>query len=223
MKRKALGLTFIKFDLPPPAVREDARRAGRPGDRARILAVQAVVRPRPRRRRAHQRGRASSSASTITRAVREAVGDDISLCTDHFGEGFCTADEVIRIGKALEPFNLAWIEDPLPWTDIAGHKKVADALLTPIAAGEDWYAWDGFREAIETRAVDIIHPDLLSSGGLMETKRIADHAERFNIPTALHACCSPIGFMANVHSAPRSRASSPSSTTASTCPSCASS
>ena len=33
----------------------------------------------------------------------------------------------------------------------------------------------------------------------METKRIADHAERFNIPTALHACCSPIGFMANVH------------------------
>ncbi len=87
----------------------------------------------------------------------------------------------------------------MPWRDIAGHKKVADALLTPVAAGEDLYLWEGFREAIETRAFDIIHPDMLSSGGLMETKRIADHAERFGIPTALHACCSPVGFMANVH------------------------
>ena len=74
-----------------------------------------------------------------------------------------------------------------------------DALLTPVAAGEDLYLWEGFREAIETRAFDIIHPDMLSSGGLSETKRIADHAERFGIPTALHACCSPVGFMANVH------------------------
>ena len=157
-----------------------------------------MVRPRARGGRPHQPGRVELCVE-ITRAIREAVGDGISLCTDHFGEGFCTADEAIKIGRALEPFNLAWIEDPLPWTDIPGHKKVADALLTPVAAGEDWYAWDGFREAIETRAVDIIHPDMLSSGGLIETKRIADHAERYNIPTALHACCSPVGFMANVH------------------------
>jgi L-alanine-DL-glutamate epimerase-like enolase superfamily enzyme len=76
---------------------------------------------------------------------------------------------------------------------------VADALLTPVAAGEDLYLWEGFREAVETRALDIIHPDMLSSGGFLETKRIADHAERFGIPTALHACCSPVGFMANIH------------------------
>ena len=131
--------------------------------------------------------------------MRAAAGDEISLCVDHFGEGFVTADEAIRIGHALEPCNLAWIEDPLPWTDIANHKKVADALLTPVAAGEDLYLWEGFREAIETRAFDIIHPDMLTSGGLTETKRIADHAERFGIPTALHACCSPVGFMANIH------------------------
>lgn len=48
-----------------------------------------------------------------------------------------TADEAIRLDRALEPFNLAWIEDPLPWTDNAGHRRVADALLTPVAAGED--------------------------------------------------------------------------------------
>ena len=198
MRRKALGLTFIKFDLPPRLFEKT------PG----ALVGQATRHEYPQYKQWFAPGRGAGARISeagielcvdITRAVREAVGDEISLCTDHFGEGFCTADEAIRIGQALEPFNLAWIEDPLPWTDIPGHKKVADAILTPVAAGEDWYAWDGFREAIETRAVDIIHPDMLSSGGLMETKRIADHAERFNIPTALHACCSPVGFMANVH------------------------
>lgn len=198
MKRKALGLTFIKFDLPPRLFEKT------PG----ALVGQATAHEYWQYKQWFAPGRGPGArigergvelCVEITRAVREAVGDGISLCTDHFGEGFCTADEAIKVGRALEPFNLAWIEDPLPWTDIPGHKKVADALLTPVAAGEDWYAWDGFREAIETRAVDIIHPDMLSSGGLTETKRIADHAERFNIPTALHACCSPIGFMANVH------------------------
>jgi L-alanine-DL-glutamate epimerase-like enolase superfamily enzyme len=198
MRRKTLGLTFIKYDLPPRLFEQ------MPG----ALIGQATRHEYPQYKQWYAPGRGAGSRISeagietcidITRAVREAVGDEISLCTDHFGEGFCTADEAIKIGHALEPFNLAWIEDPLPWTDIAGHKKVADAVLTPVAAGEDWYAWDGFREAIETRAVDIIHPDMLSSGGLIETKRIADHAERFGIPTALHACCSPVGFMANVH------------------------
>ena len=71
----------------------------------------------------------------------------------------------------------------------------------PIAAGEELYLWDGFRELIEQRAVDILHPDLLTSGGMLETKRIADYGERYGLPTALHCAGSPIGFMANVHCA----------------------
>ncbi|HEY4198975.1 MAG TPA: mandelate racemase/muconate lactonizing enzyme family protein [Devosiaceae bacterium] len=197
-QRQALGLTFIKFDLPPRLFDKT------PG----ALIGQATKYEYEQYKQWYVPGRGAGArlseagidfASDICAAVREAVGDEISLCTDHFGEGYVTADEAIRLGHALERHNLAWIEDPMPWTDIANHKKVSDALLTPVAAGEDWYAWEGFREAIETRAVDIIHPDMLSSGGLTETKRIADHAERFGIPTALHACCSPVGFMANVH------------------------
>lgn len=135
----------------------------------------------------------------IVRAVRAEVGNEVSLCVDHFGEGYVTADEAIRLGRALEPFNLAWIEDPVIWHDIKGHKKVADALLTPVAGGEDLYLLDGFREAIETQAFDVLHPDLLTSGGMLETKRIADYGAQYGLPTALHSCCSPIGFMANVH------------------------
>jgi L-alanine-DL-glutamate epimerase-like enolase superfamily enzyme len=198
LSRKRMGLTFIKFDLSPRMFEAV------PG----ALIGQATKHEYPQFRQRYVPGRGAGArisergvelAAEVARSVREAVGPEISLCTDHFGEGFVTADEAIRIGQALEPYNLAWIEDPMPWADIANHKKVSDALLTPVAAGEDWYLWEGFREPIETHAVDIIHPDMLTSGGLTETKKIADHAERYGIPTALHACCSPIAMMANVH------------------------
>jgi len=87
----------------------------------------------------------------------------------------------------------------MPWHDIDGHLEVTRAINVPTAAGEELYLWDGFREMIEKRAVDIIHPDLLTSGGMLETKRIADYAERYGIPTALHFAGSPIACMANVH------------------------
>jgi L-alanine-DL-glutamate epimerase-like enolase superfamily enzyme len=54
---------------------------------------------------------------------------------------------------------------------------------------------------IERRAIDIIQPDLLTSGGMLETKRIADYAESYGLPTVLHFAGSPIAFMANVHAA----------------------
>lgn len=197
-QRQGLGLSFIKFDLAAHLFE------GTPG----ALVGTATEHEYAQYRQWYVPGSGPGAriseaglelAAGICAAVRGAVGDGVSLCTDHFGEGFVTADEAIRIGRAVEPYNLAWIEDPLAWTDIAGHKKVADALVTPVAAGEDLYLFEGFREAIEMRAFDIIHPDMLSSGGLSETKKIADHAERHGIPTALHACCSPVGFMANVH------------------------
>jgi L-alanine-DL-glutamate epimerase-like enolase superfamily enzyme len=198
LKRRDMGLTFIKFDLPARLFRDN------PG----ALVGSATQHEYPQNNQWYAPGRGPgariSSAglelvANVCSAVRDAVGPEVSLCVDHFGEGLVTADEAIRIGQAVEPYNLAFVEDVLPWTDIKGHKKVADAINTPVAAGEDLYLFDGFREAIESRAFDVIHPDMLTSGGLMETKRIADHAERHGIPTALHACCSPVGFMANVH------------------------
>jgi L-alanine-DL-glutamate epimerase-like enolase superfamily enzyme len=200
--RRDRGLSWIKFDLRPslfetgdsPLIGHDAKYD--------------LDYPDGKWFKAPMSGRGVKlTDETIERAahvvgeVRAAVGNGIQLCVDHFGENYLTSDEVIRLGKALEKYNLAWMEDPVSRFDIPGHKKVADALLTPIAAGEDLYLRDGFREAIRTRAFDIVHPDLLTSGGLMETKRIADDAEDEGIPTALHCAGSPIGFMANIHTA----------------------
>jgi len=93
------------------------------------------------------------------------------------------------------------MEDILPWWDVDGNERVTRAINVPTLNGEDIYLWDGWREMIERRATDIIQPDLLTAGGMAETKRIADYAERYGLPTVLHCASSPIGFVANVHCA----------------------
>jgi L-alanine-DL-glutamate epimerase-like enolase superfamily enzyme len=198
--RKALGLTFIKFDIRPKLFEDTPRGlVGQPTIGEYELGRHGRAPGGGPGARLTDKGIAA--AVEIVAAIRTAVGDEVSLCTDHFGHGYLTLDEMIRLGEAWEPYHLAWIEDPMPWHDIEGHKRVADALRTPIAAGEELYLWDGFREWIERRAIDILHPDLLTSGGMLETKRIADYGERYGIPTALHCAGSPIAFMANVHCA----------------------
>ena len=199
--RMALGLTFIKFDIRMP--RYDERHNYLIGTPTKH--EYGGIRSRQKAPGTGQGTKLTDAGiarmAEVVAAVREAVGWDISLCTDHFGHGMMTAKEVIRLGHAVEPYGLAWLEDPMPWWDIEGHKRVTDAINVPTAAGEELYLWDGFREMIETRAVDIIHPDLLTSGGMLETKKIADYAERYGLPTALHFAGSPIAFMANLHCA----------------------
>lgn len=202
--RKAMGLTYIKFDI-RPSILYSGLEQGVP-----TMIGQPTKFEYPYARLGQVAGAGLGAKVSdagiarmveVVRAVREAVGWDISLCIDHFGHGFMPAKEVIKLGKALEPFGLGWIEDPMPPQDIAGHKMVCDAVNVPIAAGEDLYLLDGFLPMIDNRAVDIVHPDLLSSGGMLETKKIADYAERHGILTALHFAGSPIACMANLHTA----------------------
>lgn len=202
--RKKMGLTFIKFDVHPGVLSEaPGALAGTPTKHER-----SMERGFSRAWQAPGTGPGARLTDEgiariveIVSAVRDAAGWDVSLCIDHFGHGYFTAKEVIRLGQALESYGLAWLEDPMPWGDVDGHRRVTEAIEVPVAAGEELYLWDGFREMIEERAVDIVHPDLLTSGGIRETKRIADYAERYGIPTALHFAGSPIAFMANVHCA----------------------
>ena len=199
--RKKLGMTFIKFDVGLHLLEGiDGTHIGQPTKHEnamsswwwRTAGTGPVV---------QVTDKGIARMAEVVAAVREAAGWDVSLCIDHYGHGMMTAKEVIKLGHALEPYGLAWMEDPVHHYDIDGHKQVTDAIATPTCAGEELYLLDGFREMIEKRAVDIIHPDLLTSGGMLETKKIADHAERFGIPTALHFAGSPIAFMANLHTA----------------------
>jgi L-alanine-DL-glutamate epimerase-like enolase superfamily enzyme len=131
--------------------------------------------------------------------TRKVVGYDIPLAADHFGHfGVNTA---IRLGKALEKYQLAWLEDMVPWFYTDQWKQISDAIDTPTLTGEDIYLKEEFIKLIDNKAVDMIQPDLASSGGLIETKKIGDYAEERGIPMAMHFAGTPICFMANVHCA----------------------
>ncbi len=138
--------------------------------------------------------------SEYVEKVREVVGYEMPLCADHFGH--FDVNNSIRFGRAVEKYRLAWLEDMVPWFDIKKTKVLSDALETPICTGEDIFCLKGgFKPIIDAEAVDIIHPDLGTSGGLLETKRIGDYAEDAGIAMAMHMAGSPVCFMANVHCA----------------------
>src|SRR6266511_2164826 len=131
--------------------------------------------------------------------VREVVGDEVPIAADHFGH--IGIDDCIRLGLALEPYNLAWLEDLVPWQFTDKWVQLERALNTPVCTGEDIYLKEGFRPLIEARAVNIIHPDLATSGGIVETKKIGDMAQDHGISMALHMAGTPISTMASVHCA----------------------
>jgi L-alanine-DL-glutamate epimerase-like enolase superfamily enzyme len=130
-------------------------------------------------------------------AVRERVGHDVPLAADHFGH--ITLDSCIRIGRALDPFTLAWLEDLLPWQLTEQWRHLTASIATPTCTGEDIYLREGFRPLLERGAVRIIHPDPATSGGILETKRIGDLAEEHGIPMALHMAATPVATLAAVH------------------------
>lgn len=135
----------------------------------------------------------------IVDEVRSIVGYQVPLCSDHYGH--FDLNNAIRLGRSLEKYRLAWLEDVVPWEYTDQYKTISDALETPVLTGEDIYLLQYFKPLIDQHAVDIVHPDLASSGGLLETKRIGDYAEEKGVAMAMHFAGTPVSFMANVHCA----------------------
>ncbi|MBK6284401.1 MAG: mandelate racemase/muconate lactonizing enzyme family protein [Draconibacterium sp.] len=135
----------------------------------------------------------------IAEHTREHIGWDIPISTDHYGH--FDLNNGIRLGKAIEKYRLAWLEDIVSWEYTEQWKTITDALETPTTTGEDIYLLQNFKPLIDNHSVDIVHPDLASSGGLLETKKIGDYAEEHGIAMAMHQAGTPVSFMANVHCA----------------------
>ena len=142
----------------------------------------------------------------IVAAVRKAVGPELPLCIDHFGPLY--VDDCIRLGNALEEYDLSWLEDMVPDTDVDGLCEITRAIRTPTLNGENTYRLKHFRQMIERRAVRILQPDLETAGGIRETKRISDYGAEHGMPSVFHFAGSPIGLMANLHAPRRSSRSS---------------
>jgi gluconate/galactonate dehydratase len=131
--------------------------------------------------------------------VREVIGYDVPLAADHFGH--IGLQDCIKIAQRLDPYNLAWYEDMLPWQLTDQYVQLSHACQTPICTGEDTYLKEGFKPLLESGGVAIIHPDLLTAGGILEMKKIGDLAQEHSVAMAVHMAESPIGCMACVHMA----------------------
>ena len=131
--------------------------------------------------------------------AREEIGWQVPIASDHFGH--IGVNSCIKLGKALQPYQLAWLEDMVPWEYTEMLKEIKNALDVPLLTGEDIYLLDSFKPLIDERAVDMVHPDLATAGGIMETKKIGDYAEQHGIAMAMHFAGTPVSFMANVHCA----------------------
>jgi L-alanine-DL-glutamate epimerase-like enolase superfamily enzyme len=132
-------------------------------------------------------------------AVRAEIGYEIPLAVDHFGH--IGVESCIRLGQALDKYTLAWYEDMIPWQYTDQWLRLTNSVQTPTCTGEDIYLAEGFKPLLEKRAVGVIHPDLASSGGILETKKIGDLAQEHGIAMAMHMAASPVCALANVHCA----------------------
>jgi L-alanine-DL-glutamate epimerase-like enolase superfamily enzyme len=131
--------------------------------------------------------------------IRSIVGYEIPLSADGFGN--YDINNCIRLGRRIDPYRLAWLEDMLSWEMTDQMRVLTEALETPVLTGEDIYLKEEFIKLCDNHAVDIIHPDLHTAGGIMETKKIGDYAEEKGIAMAMHCSSTPVGFMASVHCA----------------------
>ena len=130
--------------------------------------------------------------------MRSRIGYEIPLGTDHWGH--FGVNEAIKIARAAEPYSLAYIEDIIPWQYTDQLEKITLSSTTPTQTGEDIYMLDGgFKELIEKHAVDIVHPDPNTAGGILETKKIGDHATQHGIGFMLHHAAGPVSFLGAVH------------------------
>lgn len=131
--------------------------------------------------------------------VREVVGWDVPIAADHFGH--FGIEDAIKLAQALDPFNLAWLEDMVPWHYTDQYVRLKNSCTTPILTGEDIYLKEGFLPLFEHKAISICHPDLATAGGLLETKKIGDLAMEHGIGMAMHMAGSPVLLSASVHCA----------------------
>lgn len=138
-------------------------------------------------------------------AVKDAIGWDAPLAVDVAGLGVTRSiKDAIRVSRAFEKYQLAFLEDLFGtgtgFKNWQGYKEVRAATTSKLATGEDTFGLkEGFKDLIDNRAIDVIHPDMQTSGGCLETKRICDYAHEQGITAVFHMGSSPVAAIAGAH------------------------
>ncbi len=132
-----------------------------------------------------------------TQAVRTAIGADNDLIVD--ASMRYHLELAVRMGSFFKEFNVYWYEEPFAPENIDDFAALRARVEVPLAAGENEFGYQGFRELIRAGAIDIVQPDVSRCGGITEALRIADLAQEHNIGVAAHSWSDAIAIVANAH------------------------
>lgn len=129
--------------------------------------------------------------------VRETIGYEIPLAIDHFGH--IGVESCIRLARRIEKYNIAWMEDMIPWQLTDQYVRLRQSTSVPICTGEDIYLKENFKPLLEKGGVSVIHPDILTVGGVLELKKVGDMAEDYGVAMAIHMAETPVSALAAAH------------------------
>ncbi|GAA0259562.1 mandelate racemase/muconate lactonizing enzyme family protein [Haladaptatus pallidirubidus] len=167
------GFGIVKFDLDVPSGR------------------------RVNRKSRHLDGPEIEHKQQIVEAVTNEIGHDAEVAVDlHWN---FSPETATRLCQAIDGYGLAWVEDPLPPENADATTMVAEQVNVPILTGENLYGRHGFRELIAQQGVSFLAPDVPKTGGIAETKKIAEMAEAYYQTLVPHNIGSPVATMATVH------------------------
>jgi galactonate dehydratase len=133
-------------------------------------------------------------------AIREAVGPDTDVMVDAHGPSWMTTKDAILVGRALEPLDLLFYEDPVAPENLDALERIRDAVDVPLAAGERVSTIWGIRPYVERELVDVIQPDTGRAGGITQMRKMAAMAEAHYITMAPHSgSLGPVAEFAALH------------------------
>jgi L-alanine-DL-glutamate epimerase-like enolase superfamily enzyme len=142
-------------------------------------------------------GRNSEYDRSAIRALREAVGNDVEIMVD--GNGRYSLDQARRIAQDLQKYRAYWFEEPFPPEDHDSLQALHSEIDIPLAAGENEFGMQGFRELVDKDLVDIIQPDCSRCGGISEAQQIGQYGARFDRKVATHTWNDAVALVANLH------------------------
>ena len=130
-------------------------------------------------------------------AIRAAVGDKMQIAIE--GNARWNLPAAIEIARALEPYNIMWLEEMIPPDNVESYARLKAESRIPLCVSERLFTRFGFRRVVEANAADIIIPDISWTGGFSETRKICAQADTYCLPVTAHDATGPVALWAAAH------------------------
>ena len=129
--------------------------------------------------------------------IRNTVGDKMEIAIE--GHARWNLPEATKIARALEPYDIMWLEEIIPPDNIESYARLKADTTIPLCVSERLFTRFGFRQVVEANAADIIMPDMAWTGGLTETRKICSLADTYYLPVTSHDCIGPVAVWSAAH------------------------